>query len=58
MDDFLLEQADPLFHKKRWMFYLKSMSIHPEFTEAHHPNVNLAKCQRHCVLKAVVVHLL
>jgi hypothetical protein len=47
----------PEFKSKKWMLYLESMSIKPEFTEAHHPNENLAE-RRGGAIKAAVVHLL
>jgi hypothetical protein len=47
----------PEFKSKRWTSYLDSMSIQPEFTEAHHPNENLAE-RRGGAIKAAVVHLL
>ena len=47
----------PEFKGKRWVDYLKSMPIRSEFTEAHHPNKNLAE-RRGGTLKAATVHLL
>ncbi len=47
----------PEFKGKRWVDYLSSMSIRSEFTEAHHPNDNLAeRCGG--TLKAATVHLM
>ena len=47
----------PEFKGKRWVDYLHSMSIQSVFTEAHHPNENLAE-RRGGALKAATVHLL
>ena len=47
----------PEFKGKRWVDYLTSMSIRSEYTEAHHPNENLAE-RRGGALKAAVVHLM
>jgi hypothetical protein len=45
------------FKGKRWVDYLTSMSIQSVFTEAHHPNENLAE-RRGGALKAATVHLM
>jgi hypothetical protein len=47
----------PEFKSKTWTLFIDKMSIQPEFTEAHHPNENLAK---RCggANKTVTVHLL
>lgn len=47
----------PEFKGKKWTSYLESMSIKSEFTEAHHPNENLAE-RRGGAIKAATVHLL
>ncbi len=47
----------PEFNDKRWISYLESLSIKSEYTEAHHPNQNLAE-RRGGALKAATVHLL
>ena len=47
----------PEFKGKRWIEYLNSMAIQSVFTEAHHPNENLAE-RRGGSLKAATVHLL
>ncbi|KAI2506735.1 hypothetical protein MHU86_7736 [Fragilaria crotonensis] len=47
----------PEFKGKRWISYLESLSIKSEYTEAHHPNQNLAE-RRGGALKAATVHLL
>lgn len=47
----------PEFRGKRWVDYLDTMSIRSEFTEAHHPNENLAE-RRGGALKAATVHLM
>lgn len=47
----------PEFKGKKWMSYLDSMSIQPEYTEAYHPNENLAE-RRGGAIKAATVHLL
>ena len=45
------------FKSKKWMSFLQTMSIQSEFTEAHHPNENLAE-RRGGAIKAATVHLL
>lgn len=47
----------PEFKGKRWISYLESLSVASQYTEAHHPNQNLAE---HCggALKAATIHLL
>ena len=47
----------PEFKGKRWTSYLESLSLKSEYTEAHHPNQNLAE-RRGGALKAATVHLL
>ena len=47
----------PEFKGKRWVDYLTSMAIQSVFTEAHHPNKNLAE-RRGGALKAATVHIL
>ena len=47
----------PEFKGKRWITCLEQHSISPVYTEAHHPNQNLAE-RRGGTLKAAVVHLL
>lgn len=47
----------PEFKGKKWMEHLDSASIVSKFTEAHHPNENLAE-RRGGALKAATVHLL
>jgi hypothetical protein len=47
----------PEFKGKRWVDYLDTTSIRSEFTEAHHPNENLAE-RRGGSLKAATVHLM
>ena len=47
----------PEFKGRQWTSYLKSMSIVSEYTEAHHPNENLAE-RRGGAIKAATVHLL
>jgi hypothetical protein len=47
----------PEFKGKRWMDYLSSICVRSEFTEAHHPNKNLAE-RRGGALKAATTHLL
>jgi hypothetical protein len=47
----------PEFKGKRWLSYLESLSVASQYTEAHHPNQNLAE-RRGGALKAATVHLL
>ncbi len=47
----------PEFKGKRWVDYRTLMSIQSVFTEAHHPNENLAE-RRGGALKAATVHLM
>jgi Reverse transcriptase (RNA-dependent DNA polymerase) len=47
----------PEFKGKRWVDYLDTVSIRSKFTEAHHPNENLAE-RRGGSLKAATVHLM
>ncbi len=47
----------PEFKSKRWMDYLSIISVRSEYTEAHHPNENLAEHQDGA-LKAAAIHLL
>ncbi|KAI2510964.1 Reverse transcriptase (RNA-dependent DNA polymerase) [Fragilaria crotonensis] len=47
----------PEFKGKRWTSYLENLCIKSEFTEAHHPNQNLAE-RRGGALKAATMHLL
>jgi hypothetical protein len=47
----------PEFKSKTWTSFINKMSIKPEFTEAHHPNENLAE-RRGGAIKAATVHLL
>ena len=44
------------FKSKTWTSFIYKMSIKPGFTEAHHPNKNLA--ERHGAIEAATVHLL
>ncbi len=55
-DDHKSDNA-PEFKGKRWADYLDTMAIRSEFTEAHHPNENLAE-RRGGALKAATVHLM
>ena len=47
----------PEFKSKTWTSIIDKMSIKPGFTEAHHPNENLAE-RRGGAIKAATVHLL
>ena len=47
----------PEFKGKRWITFLNSMAISSVYTEAHHPNQNLAE-RRGGALKAGTIHLL
>jgi hypothetical protein len=47
----------PEFKSKRWVSFLETMCIRSEFTEAHHPNKNLAE-RRGGTINAATVHLL
>ncbi|KAI2513041.1 hypothetical protein MHU86_1332 [Fragilaria crotonensis] len=47
----------PEFKGKKWLSYLESLSVASQYTEAHHPNQNLAE-RRDGALKAATVHLL
>lgn len=47
----------PEFKSKKWMSYLEDYTISPAFTEAHHPNQNLAE-RRGGMLKTATTHLL
>ncbi len=47
----------PEFKGKRWTSYLESLSVASQYTEAHHPNQNLAE-RRGGALKAATIHLL
>ena len=55
----LLIKSDnaPEFKGRRWTDFLDTMSIRSKFTEAHHPNENLAE-RRGGALKAATVHLM
>jgi hypothetical protein len=47
----------PEFKGKRWVSFLELMTISSKYTEAHHPNQNLAE-RRGGTLKAGTIHLL
>jgi hypothetical protein len=47
----------PEFKGKRWLSIIQKYCITPEYTEAYHPNQNLAEC-RGGAIKAAVVHLM
>lgn len=47
----------PEFKGKRWVSYLETLAVSMQYTEAHHPNQNLAE-RRGGALKAATVHLL
>ncbi len=47
----------PEFKGKRWLEYLAYISVRSAYTEAHHPNENLAE-RRGGALKAATTHLL
>jgi hypothetical protein len=47
----------PEFKWKPWTSYLESLSAASQYTEAHHPNQNVAE-RRGGALKAATIHLL
>ena len=46
----------PEFKSKKWMLYLEDYTISSAYTEAHHPNQNLAE-RRGGMLKTATTHL-
>ncbi len=46
------------FKGKKWMSFVESLTISSAYTQAHHPNQNLAERCGGGALKAVTVHLL